>query len=42
MYEKAEEDAIEVQLQERATLFAQELVKVSDFSIHWSLKYTFL
>ena len=33
MYEKAEEDAIEVQLQERATLFAQELVKVNDFSI---------
>ena len=29
MYEKAEEDAIETQLQERATQFAQELVKVS-------------
>ena len=29
MYEKAEEDAIETQLQERATIFAQELVKVS-------------
>ena len=29
MYEKAEEDAIESQLQERATIFAQELVKVS-------------
>ena len=29
MYEKAEEDAVESQLQERATLFAQELVKVS-------------
>ena len=28
-YEKAEEDAIETQLQERATQFAQELVKVS-------------
>ena len=29
MYEKAEEDAIETQLKERATTFAQELVKVS-------------
>ena len=29
MYNKAEEDAIETQLQERATIFAQELVKVS-------------
>ena len=29
MYEKAEEDAVESQLQERATQFAQELVKVS-------------
>ena len=38
MYEKAEEDAIEIQLQERATLFAQELVKVSVFYIHSSFK----
>ena len=29
MYEKAEEDAIETQLKERATIFAQELVKVN-------------
>ena len=29
MYEKAEEDAIEIQLKERATTFAKELVKVS-------------
>ena len=29
MYEKAEEDAIESQLKERANHFAQELVKVS-------------
>ena len=29
MYNKAEEDAIETQLKERATTFAQELVKVS-------------
>ena len=45
MYEKAEEDAIETQLKERATTFAQELVKVSasrhekeDLVTWWILK----
>ena len=32
MYAKAEEDAIEAQLQERANLFSKELVKVSKWS----------
>ena len=37
MYEKAEEDAIETQLKERATTFAQELVKVSSSCHEWVL-----
>ena len=37
MYEKAEEDAIETQLHERATIFAQELVKVNSACHRWIL-----
>ena len=39
MYAKAEEDAIEAQLQERANLFSKELVKVSERSHDsWAMK----